>query len=287
MSEIVYVNGEFRQKAEAVISVFDYGLAYGYGLFETMRVYSGRAFMMDEHVMRLLESAVKIRLDTPAKKEITSAIESTIKANKINEGYVKATVTYGVGEPRMNFNESKPTLIVYADTLPDFSKKYENGIRLKLSEVKRNAQSTSSKIKSLNYLDNIIARREAMNAGFDDALLLNTEGFVSEAASSNIFCVRGRALYTPRVEDGVLPGTTRGVVLESAGSVGLRAREKKISLKELLASEECFLTNAVMEVVPVTEISGRKIGGGKPGESTGKIHETYKKRVLEYTSNIN
>ena len=289
MSEKVCVNGRIVDKDDAKLSVLDYGLLYGYGLFETMKAYSGVVFRMEEHIGRLATSAQEIGIELgeiqPTFKE---SVYKTLKANKRGNAYVRLTVTYGTGKPRINLKEKpKPNYFIITDNLPDCAEYYRKGVKLTVSETfRQSSRSHTPRLKTLNFLDRIIARKEAAEKGFFDALILDEEGFIAEATTSNIFIVEGGRLATPSVDSGILRGITRELIMGLASEEGLEVVEGRVSLNELLESGECFMTNTIAEVMPVVRVGDNVVGDGKPGKTTKRLHEKYKNRIEEYVNSF-
>jgi branched-chain amino acid aminotransferase group I len=258
----------------------DYGFLYGYGLFETMRAYGGKVFGLDRHLERLAGSAATlgIEVDSPALK---NAVMDTIRANGLSEARIRLTVSIGEGgtvpDPA---SCGEPTVLVVArEYHPLPYEAYEKGYRAIVSTVRRNSKSPLSAMKSLSYLESMLARQEARAAGVDEAICLNENGFLAEASMSNVFLVNDGALKTPGIASGFLPGITRETVLELAGELGMTTVEDDITLEELLRAEETFLTNSVIEIMPLTEVDGKPIGTGKPGEVTRRLKAAYKELV--------
>ncbi len=282
MEVLIYINGELVPRGEARISPFDRGILYGYGLFETMRSYGGRVFSLDRHLTRLLHSADKIGLGAsldPA--ALRQAIHRTLEANKLIDARIRLTVTAGEGERGLAPPTSGMlTIMVVAEelVLPP-PQAYEDGIRAAVVSVRRNSQSPLSGIKSIGYLDNLLAHYEAVAAGADEAILLNEQGFVAECSTSNIFLVVEGRLLTPSMESGILPGVTREEVIEMALNLGIAVEEEEIPLAQLLRANEAFLTNSIIEVMPIVEVDGKPIGTGKPGEVTKRLMAAYRELV--------
>lgn len=286
MEEIIYFNGALVPRREATIPVMDYGFLFGYGLFETMRAYGGMVFRLNSHLDRLVKSAevLGIAVEVPTLKR---AVEDTIRANGLREARVRVTVSIGEGslvpDPRTC---TKPTVLVIAGGYVPYAEEvYQKGFRVIVSSIHRNSQSPVPGMKTANYLESLLSRKEARNAGVDDALLLNERGLLAEASTSNVFLVSKRILKTPRTENGILPGITRGVILELASQLNIKAVEVDVTLEELLAADEVFLTNSLMEVMPVTAMSGKVVGPGRPGAITRKLMTAYKDLVLKETAN--
>lgn len=275
----VYIDGKFYDEKDAKISVFDHGLLYGDGVFEGIRAYNGRVFKLKEHIDRLFYSAKAILLEIPmSHAEIMAATVESCRKNKIRDGYVRLLVTRGPGTLGLNPNRcKKPSVIVIADKIqlypPEF---YEHGMAIVTVPTMRNLHSAvNPAIKSLNYLNNILAKIEANNAGVEEAIMLNAEGFVAECTGDNVFIVKGRQLQTPPLSAGALYGITRGVVMELAREAGLDVSEPNLTRYDLFNADECFLTGTGAEVIPVTKIDGRVIGTGEPGETTRMLVQKY------------
>ncbi len=280
MSETVYHNGELIPVAEARIAVTDYGLMFGYGLFETMRAYRGKVFCLEEHIHRLKRSAEQLGIEV-AGETLQKAVADTIKANNLSEARVRLMVTGGEGPLTPDLQKrGQPNVIVRAQEYHPFSEEtYEKGWRVMVATTRRNNRSAISGMKSANYLENLLVKEEARRREKDDAVMLNNDGLVAEATSSNIFAVYGGKLKTPRWEAGILPGITRAQVIKIAGALKIDCRETDIDLEELTAADEVFLSNAIVELMTVSEIEGQKIGEGRRGELTRKLSEEYRARV--------
>ena len=281
MSEIVHLNGSLMPLSQASISALDYGFLYGYGLFETMRAYRGQIFRLESHLNRLARSAEILGLSIEG-LDLKSAVMDTIKANRLSEARVRLTISVGEGSitPDPNTCE-KPTVLVMCSHYQPYPKQlYEKGFRAIVSSIRRNSQSPLSRIKSANYLESILARQQARTAGVDEALFLNEKGLLAEASMSNIFLVKNDVLKTPGEESGILPGITRDVVIELASSLGIKVLEQDIKLDELFRAEEAFLTNSLMEIMPLTEVDGEPVGYGKPGSVTKRLVAEYKRLVM-------
>jgi len=275
MARIVFMNDRLVPEDEARVSVFDHGLLYGDGVFEGMRSYSGRVFRLDAHLDRLWESAQAICLKIPHTQEaVAQAVNDTLAANGLADGYVRLLVTRGAGTLGLDPNRTKnPQVIVIADTISLYPREhYEKGLRIVTAATQRTqAAALSPRIKSLNYLNNIMAKLEGLQAGCVEALMLNHKGEVAECTGDNIFVVRKGLLLTPPPDAGILEGITRGAVMELARSAGIDCREATLTRHDLYTAEECFLTGTAAEVIPVVEIDGRSIGTGRPGPVTAKL----------------
>jgi branched-chain amino acid aminotransferase len=275
MSRIVFMNDRLVPEAEARVSVFDHGLLYGDGVFEGLRSYSGRVFRLDEHLDRLYASARAICLEIPLAKEVVAkAVIDTLAANKLSDGYVRLVVTRGAGSLGLDPNRTKhPQVIVIADTIALYPREhYEKGLRIVTAATQRTQSAAlSPRIKSLNYLNNIMAKLEGLQAGCVEALMLNHKGEVAECTGDNIFVVRGTKLLTPPPDAGILEGITRNAVMELAYAAGIDCREQTLVRHDLYTADECFLTGTAAEVIPVVEIDGRTIGAGVPGPITARL----------------
>mgnify|MGYP001626194864 FL=1 len=279
---LVYIDGEFVPRSQAKVSVFDHGLLYGDGVFEGIRSYNGVVFKLLEHIDRLYDSAKTILLNIPVtKEEMVKIVLETLKRNNLKDAYIRLIVTRGVGDLGLDPRKcSKPSIIVIAQPMePLLGKEVkEKGVKLIISSIRRDrVDATSHQAKTLNYLNSILAKIEAINSGVDDAVLLDERGFVSEASAANLFIVKNNNIFTPPQTAGILPGITRGTVIELARRIGYRVEERDITPIELLTADEVFLTGTAAEIVPVVEISGRKIGDGKPGQVTKRLIEEFEK----------
>ena len=280
MDEIIYLNGSLVPREGAKISPFDRGFLYGYGLFETMRSYGGRLFRLDRHLARLMGGAEKLGFAAALDPtELVQALYKTIEANKLSDARIRLTVSAGEGERRLALPSGGTlTIIIVAEELvPPPSQFYRKCLCAVLVSPMRNSLSPLSRIKSTNFLDNLIAHSEAVALGADEAILLNERGFVCECSTSNIFLVMGGKLITPSVESGILPGITREAVLELANALGIEVVEREVRVAELLRADEAFLTNSIIEIRPITEIvDGKPIGLGKPGDVTKRLMTAYR-----------
>jgi len=280
VSEIVYLNGSLIPRSQASISALDYGFLYGFGLFETMRAYGGQVFRLDSHLNRLARSAeiLGLPIETP---DLKGAVMDTIQANKLSDARVRITVSIGEGEMTPDPSTcNKPTVLILAGHYEPYPEQvYEKGFRAIVSTIRRNSQSPLSRLKSANYLESILARQEARAAGVDEALCLNERGLLAEASMSNIFLVADGILKTPGQESGILPGITRETILELALPLGINTLEHDIRLDELFQAQEAFLTNSLMEVMPLTEVDGKAIGSGRPGSLSKRLMAAYRKMV--------
>ena len=275
----VYVDGKFYDQAQAKVSVFDHGLLYGDGVFEGIRAYNGRVFKLREHVDRLYASAKAILLTVPlSPTAMTRAVVQTCRRNGIRDGYVRLVVTRGVGTLGLNPNRCKRgSIIIIAGKIQLYPEAYyRNGMEIITVPTTRNLHSAlNPAIKSLNYLNNILAKIEANNAGVEEAIMLNAEGFVAECTGDNLFIMKNGELLPPPLAAGALYGITRSVVMELAREEGCGVGEPNLTRYDLFNADECFLTGTGAEIVPVVKIDGRVIGRGKPGRLTRKLVAKY------------
>jgi branched-chain amino acid aminotransferase len=265
---------------EAKISVFDHGLLYGDGIFEGIRIYNGKIFKEQEHLKRLFESAKAIRLEMPmTAEEVGLAMRETIDANGITgDGYIRLVVTRGVGSLGISTTHTAcPMLFVICDKIALYAPEvYKRGLRCIISSYVRNHHNgTSPRVKSLNYLNNVLAKMEAKELGADEAIMLTSLGHVSECTGDNIFLVRDGELFTPPTSEGILEGVTRDLVIELARTRGIAVHEKNLIRHDLYVCDECFATGTAAEIVPITEISKRMVGNGQPGPITKRLTQDF------------
>lgn len=281
----VYINGRMLDEKDATVSVFDHGLLYGDGVFEGIRVYHNKVFTLDRHIERLLRSAKAIALDVGmTKEELAAAVISTCKVNQIENGYVRLVVTRGVGTLGLNPYQCKePQIIVIAAGIQLYPVElYEEGLSIVTVGTMRNhPEAINPRIKSLNYLNNVLAKIEALNSGVMECVMLNPQGYVAEASGDNIFVVRGRTLVTPPVWCGALEGITREVVMELAADRGYQVKEDVMARYDLYTADEVFLTGTAAEIIGVGVIDKRPIGEGKPGPVTRELAEAFKAYTLK------
>ena len=285
MSLKIYINGQFFDKEDAKISVYDHGFLYGDGVFEGMRTYSGKVFRHEEHIDRLWNSARAIQLTIPcSKSEMIKAVNETVKLNKIEDGYIRLIVSRGVGTLGLDPNRcSNPQIIIITDSIALYPREYyENGLEIiTVSTTRNHPAALSPRIKSLNYLNNILAKIEGIQAGCIEAMMLNHKGEVAECTGDNIFLVCSGKLLTPPKEAGILEGITRNVVIELAEASGIEVKEVPLTKYDVYTAGECFLTGSAAEVVPVVKVDSRTIGNGKPGPVTvdliNRFHEEVRK----------
>ena len=271
----IYLDGKLVEKEKAVVSVFDHGLLYGDGVFEGIRVYNNLVFRLKEHIDRLYRSADAIELKIPmTKAEAIEATLSTLKENKLKDGYIRLVVTRGVGDLGLDPRKCpKATVFIIADKISLYPEEfYQKGLKIITAKTRRNyPKALDGRIKSLNYLNNILAKLEAIKAGTQEAIMLTHDGYVAECTGDNIFIIKNGALATPPADVGALEGITRDAVIGIAKKAGMPFAEKMLKMEDIYAADEVFLTGTAAEIVPVVEIDGRKIGTGKPGEATLKF----------------
>ncbi|CCQ94296.1 branched-chain amino-acid aminotransferase [[Clostridium] ultunense Esp] len=283
MSLLIYLNGEYVPKEEAKISVYDHGFLYGDGVFEGIRAYSGNVFRLKEHVDRLYDSAKSILLTIPhTREEMEEIIVETLRKNELDSAYIRVIVSRGVGDLGLDPNKcEKAQVIVIAEELALFPKElYEKGLEVVSVSVRRNRPDVlSPNVKSLNYLNNILAKISAHQAGVSEALLLNTEGYVAEGTGENVFLVKDGVILTPPVYLGALKGITRGAIIDIAKKLGYELKEQPFTLHDVYAADEIFLTGTAAEVVPIVKVDGRPIADGKPGVVTKHLLEGFRQLV--------
>jgi len=285
---LIYIDGKFYPESEAKISVFDHGFLYGDGVFEGIRSYNGVVFKLKEHIDRLYNSAKAIMLDIPmTKDEMIEAVLETLRRNGLKDAYIRLVVTRGKGDLGLDPRKCpKPSVIIITVPLLQLydEKVRERGMSMIVSWVRRDSvDATTHEIKSLNYLNSILAKIEANNAGADEAIILDPNGFICEATGENIFIVKDGKLFTPPSTSGALPGITASVIKEIAQKLGYQVIEKGITVAELYNADEAFLTGTAAEVMPIREVNKRQIGEGKMGPVTRRIL----KKFMEYTRDPN
>lgn len=280
MSMVVYVNGEFVPKEQASVSVFDHGFLYGDGIFEGIRAYNGRVFKLDEHLDRLYESAHTLLLNVPlAKDEMREAVVETCRRNGLRDCYIRLVVSRGIGDLGLDPRKCHtPTIIVIADAIQLYPEEmYRNGLKVATVPTRRNsAETVNPRIKSLNYLNNILAKIEANLSGCAEVIMLSQDGYVVECTGDNIFLVRKGVLITPPRHVGILEGITRDTVMELARSRDIPVVEEVFTRHDVFNADECFLTGTAAEVIPVVEADGRRIGTGRPGPVTTELIEDFR-----------
>ena len=275
----VYINGTLYNKEDAKVSVYDHGFLYGDGVFEGMRSYAGSVFRMKEHLDRLWDSAGRIQLEIPmTKEEMSDAVNATLAANEIEDGYIRLVISRGEGTLGLDPNKCPtPNIVIITDFITLYPEEfYQNGLEIVTAKTIRNHPGAlDPRIKSLNYLNNILAKIEGLAAGCVETLMLNHQGEVAECTGDNIFIVRDGKLLTPPVEAGVLEGITRGAVMELAAGDGIQVMESRMTLDDVYSAAEVFLTGSAAEIVPVIKVDGNQIGDGIPGLITRRIADLY------------
>jgi branched-chain amino acid aminotransferase len=281
----IYIDGKFYSEANAKVSVFDHGLLYGDGIFEGIRFYNGRVFRLEEHLARLWDSARSICLEIPMSvREMEGAVLETIRENDLRDGYIRLLVTRGVGNLGLNPAQcNRPSVIIITAQIALYPESvYRNGLTVVTCATRRtNPASLNPAVKSLNYLNNVMARIEANLAGADEALMLNDEGYVAECTADNVFILKKGQLFTPPITAGALRGITRAVALEIASELGIKIHETNITRHDVFIADECFLTGTAAEVIPVIKVDGRKIGNGKPGPITTRLVARFRELTRE------
>jgi branched-chain amino acid aminotransferase len=279
----IYIDGTYYDKADAKVSVFDHGLLYGDGLFEGIRIYNGNVFKLHAHLERLYDGARAIMLTIPMTiDKLECAVIDAVRINEKKDGYIRLVITRGKGDLGVSPHTCPtPSVIIIVGDIQLYPREYyEKGIPLMTSSIRRIAPSQfDTRIKSLNYLNNVLAKIEATRANCLEAVMLNESGFVSECTGDNIFIIKHGTLYTPAPHESILEGITRSTVLDIAKELKIPAKEASLTTYDLHTSDECFLTGTGAEIIPVTMIDGRIIGGGKPGRITGLIRDAFVKKV--------
>ena len=283
MAPQIYINGKYYDKADAKISVYDHGLLYGDGVFEGMRTYSGKVFRLIEHIDRLYESARAILLNIPlSKTQMIEAVQETVRRSGLSDSYIRLVITRGAGSLGLDPNRtSDPQVIIIVDLISLYDPKYyAEGLKIiTASTIRNHPAALNPRIKSLNYLNNIMAKVEGLQAGCMEAIMLNHKGEVAECTGDNIFIVKRGIVSTPPKDAGILEGITRNAILELAGKLKIEAREESLTRHDLLVADECFLTGSAAEVIPVVSIDNRSIGDGTVGPVTKQLMAEFKKLV--------
>jgi branched-chain amino acid aminotransferase len=287
----VYIDGKFYPKAEAKISVFDHGFLYGDGIFEGIRLYKGCVFRLDEHLERLEMSAKALCLNMPwTRKEISDIVCESCRRNKLTDGYIRLVVSRGFGDLGLSpKNCPTPSIICIADSIKLYPEElYTTGMKIITAPTRRvSPAALPPMIKSLNYLNNILAKMEAQQHGFHECLMLNEQGYVSECTGDNVFLIHKGKLITPASHAGALVGITRQVAIEVAQALNIPVVETNITRYDVWNADECFLTGTAAEVIPVIEVDARTIGTGKPGPLTAKILAEFRKKASKEGTHIN
>ena len=276
MRDNVCINGELVPKGKAMVSVFDRGFLYGDGVFETVRIYNGIPFMLDEHMERLIAGLKTLRFQRlPAGIKVYAS--RIIEANKVGNGILRIAVTRGEVEAGIDPLACKePTVVITAkEGIPYNDEAYSRGFRAIVANIRKDQNSPLCRVKSTNFLTHILARGEATDAGVDEAVMLNYEGSLTEGTVSNLFLAKGDTIFTPSIESGILPGVTRKVVIELAREMGFKVTEGEIKPEELLGGDEAFLTNSLLEVMPLVEVNRQAVSDGLPGKITAALRKTY------------
>jgi branched-chain amino acid aminotransferase len=285
MAQQIYINGKYFSRDDAKISVFDHGLLYGDGVFEGMRIYSGKVFRLHEHMVRLYESALAIGLAIPITPEqMSSATKEAVAKNGLSDGYIRLVVTRGAGPLGLDPGRCKdPQVIIIVDTIALYpAEMYEDGLELvTASTIRNHPAALSPRIKSLNYLNNIMAKMEGLRAGCVEAVMLNHKGEVAECTGDNLFIIKNGVLKTPPIDAGILEGITRNAVLDCARGEGIPTEESPMTRHDIFVADECFLTGSAAEVIPATKLDGRTIGSGKPGPITKQLKKRFEALVRE------
>jgi branched-chain amino acid aminotransferase len=279
MNPKISINGKLFDKADAKVSVYDHGFLYGDGVFEGIRIYEGKVFRLREHIDRLYDSARAIKLEIPLSREaMAESVVATVQANAKRNGYIRLVVTRGAGylglDPRKT---TDPQVIIIVDDISLYPPElYENGMDIvTVATIRNHPNAVNPRIKSLNYLNNILAKIEAIQAGCVEALMLNHKGEIAECTGDNIFLVKHGVLRTPSIEAGILEGVTRDAVIQLAQAVGIEVQEIPLTRHDVYTADECFLTGTAAEVIPVVKCDGRPIGSGKPGPMTRQLRERF------------
>ncbi|PWI58322.1 branched-chain-amino-acid transaminase [Sulfoacidibacillus thermotolerans] len=281
----IYLNGQLVPKSQAVVSVFDHGFLYGDGIFEGIRIYDGVIFRLDEHLVRLYESAKSILLTIPLTfDEMADAIVETVRANHLQSGYIRVVVSRGEGDLGLDPRSCpRANVVVIADTVRLFPQElYDHGLRIVTVPTQRNSPAAlNPQIKSLNYLNSVLVKMEAANSGVLEALTVNAQGYVCEGSGDNVFIVKRRKVYTPPIYLGALDGITRRAIMDVCEKLELPLSETPFTRHDVYVADECFLTGTAAEVIPVIEVDGREIGNGKPGPITQQLLKEFRKIVRE------
>jgi branched-chain amino acid aminotransferase len=283
MSQQIYITGQFYSRDDAKISVYDHGLLYGDGVFEGMRIYGGKVFRLQQHLVRLWQSANSIALQIPLTIEkLTADVNETVAKNGLQDGYIRLVVTRGSGALGLDpYRCSDPQVIIIVDRITLYPESfYSEGLELvTASTIRNHPAALSPRVKSLNYLNNILAKMEGLKAGCMEALMLNHKGEVAECTGDNIFLVKDGRLATPPIDAGILEGITRNAVLELAQQANIPTVQQAMTRHDIYVADECFLTGSAAEVIPVVKLDDRRIGEGKPGPVTQQLNEAFRELV--------
>ncbi len=275
----IYIDGEWRSRDDAKVSVFDHGLLYGDGVFEGIRVYNRRIFRLEAHLQRLYQSALALALKVPLSvEEMTQAVRQTVARNRCEDGYIRLVVTRGAGELGIDpLSCPKASVIVIVTDVRVYARElYAKGIKVITSATRQvSHEAFDPRVKSLNYLKNILAKIDAQNAGAHEAILLNSSGFIAECTADNLFVVRGGGLLTPSTRDGALGGITRGAILELAAEAGIAAGEERLTRYDVYTADECFVTGTGAEIMSVAAVDGRQIGESSERQVTRKLTDAF------------
>ena len=287
---LIYIDGEFLPFAEAKISVFDHGLLYGDGVFEGIRCYNGYVFKLDEHLERLYDSAKSLMLQIPIPIEaLKQDVLETLRQNQLREGYIRLIVTRGIGDLGLDPEKCpNPSVIIITDKISLYPQHYyDNGLEIVTVSVRRNyPEAINPRIKSLNYLNNILAKIEAKQSGAVEALMLNNDGYVVECSGDNIFLVKNEVIITPPAHIGILEGVTRNSVITLAQEAGFQVDERVFTRHDIYIADECFLTGTAAEVIPVVKLDQRVIGTGEPGKVTQKLIAAFRHLANNFGTSI-
>lgn len=283
MGLIIYLDGQYVSEEKAVVSVFDHGLLYGDGVFEGIRAYHNRVFKLDEHIIRLYNSARTIALGVSvSEEEMKEIVLETCRRNQLRDGYIRLVITRGPGDLGLDPRKCvMNTIFCIAASIQLYPEElYQNGLELITVATRRNLpEACNPQVKSLNYLNNIYAKIEANLAGVPEAIMLNQQGYVSEATGDNIFIIRNNILITPPASAGALEGVTRNAVMEIARSMGIKVEEQLFTRHDIYNARECFLTGTAAEVIPAVKVDGRIIGDGSPGKTTIELMSAFRELV--------
>ena len=282
----IYLNGKLVPEEKALVSVFDHGFLYGDGIYETMRAYRGIVFLIDEHIKRLFRSGNLIRLKIPqSEEEIKKSIYRTLKKNNLKDAYIRLSISRGSGEIGLDPELCKePTFVIITKRFNEYPEElYRKGVTVSIVNTRRNApEALNPKIKSLNFLNNILAKIEAKEAGTYEAIMLNYRGYLTEGTITNIFFVKRGSIFTPSIEAGILDGITRDLIIRVAERNGKNVKEGLYTPEDLYSADEAFITNTTLEILPVIKIDKNVIGKGIPGSVTKDLHRRYREEVERY-----